>query len=350
MKTWQRLRSHPELISRYLVRETVIDGVRSFFKSHHFHEVQTPLLVSTPSCEPNLEPFSTTLTTHTGQSLPAYLILSPEFALKKLLAGGLGSCFEITRSFRNHEAVSPQHQPEFTILEWYRVGADYRDIMTDFEQLLLHLVALIKPHSSPQNFTYQGVNLDLSLPWPRLSIATAFSRYAHINPDILTNEPKFIATAHKKGYQVTATTTWEQLFYQIIFNEIEPQIKALNRPVFLHDYPISQASLSRPSAADTRFAERFEVFLAGLELGNCFSELTDASEQARRFQTDQHLRRQSGKSTYPTDQGLLTALKSGLPDVAGIAVGLDRLIMLLADVPSIADTLFFPAQELFDLK
>ncbi|HJY98484.1 MAG TPA: EF-P lysine aminoacylase EpmA [Patescibacteria group bacterium] len=320
MKTWQRIKNSPAVLQRYLVREKVIDTIRSFFKEKGFKEVFTPTLVSVPSIEPNLEVFKTQLRTARGVKKDGYLVMSPEFSIKKLLAAGVGNCFEIARCFRNEEEVSRLHNPEFTMLEWYRVNADYTDIMNDFEDLFLKIVGRNK-------LNYQGESYDLSKPWERISVAEAFSKYAA--KDVL-----------KVG---------DEDFYKIFFNEIEPALAEKKKPFFIYDYPVSQASLSRPKKEDPRFAERFEVFLAGIELGNCFSELTDAKEQKRRFEKDLGERKRAGKTVYPIDAELIAALKSGIPPVSGIAVGVDRLVMLAADAENISQTLFFPANEIFNL-
>lgn len=309
-----------------MVREKVIDTIRKFFKDQDFHEVQTPILVPIPSIEPNLEVFKTRLRSASyGRAKPrfekdAYLIMSPEFSIKKLLAAGIGNCFEITKCFRNEEEVSSLHNPEFTMLEWYRINADYTDVMADFEDLFIKIIGSTK-------LKYQGKTYDLKKPWARISVAEAFRRFA--------------------GKDVLKVS--DEDFYKIFFNEIEPRLAESKKPFFIYDYPISQASLSRPKKEDPRFAERFEVFVAGLELGNCFSELTDADEQKMRFESDKKERKRLGKSDYPIDEDLISALRSGLPPVSGIAVGVDRLIMLAADTADISDTLFFPAKELFDL-
>lgn len=320
MKTWQKIKNNPELLEKYLVREKVIDTIRDFFKKQNFHEVQTPTLVPIPSIEPNLEVFKTELRTLKGVKRDGFLIMSPEFSIKKLLAAGIGSCFEITKCFRNEEEVSKLHNPEFTMLEWYRVGANYHNVMEDFENLFLKIVGSDK-------FAYQDETYDLSLPWPRFRFEELFQKYANL--DVL---------------QVS-----DDDFYTIYFNTIEPELLKLKKPYFIYDYPISQASLSRPSKDDPRFAERFEVFLAGIELGNCFSELTDAKVQKERFESDRAQRLAQNKTDYPIDTDLIEALDSGLPEVSGIAVGVDRLVMLAANAPTVADTLFFPAGEEFDL-
>lgn len=320
MKTWQKIKENPEILKRYLVREKVVDTIRSFFKKRGFREVFTPILVPVPSIEPNLEVFQSELRTASGLKRRAYLIMSPEYSIKKLLAAGIGNCFEITKCFRNEEEVSLLHNPEFTILEWYRVGADYKDIMKDFENLFIKIIG-------KEKFKYQGEIYDISRPWPRISFRQAFKKYANKNIFDVKDED----------------------FYKIFFNKIEPKLRKSKRPVILYDYPVSQAALARKSAKDSCFAERFEVFVAGIELGNCFSELTDHKEQKERFEKDKTLRRTRGKTDYPIDEDLLDALKTGLPASAGIAVGVDRLVMLAADAPSISDIMFFPCSELFEL-
>lgn len=327
MKTWQRIKNDSRLLGRYLVREKVTDEIRSFFKTQGFHEVSTPTLVPIPSIEPNLEVFKTQLKTSKGIKRDGFLIMSPEFSIKKLLAAGIGNCFEITKCFRNEEEVSALHNPEFTMLEWYRINADYKDVMKDFEQLFTKIIKKVKPEADLSKWEYQGETYDITLPWPRIGFEEAFKKYAGKNIAEVKDED----------------------FYQIFFNEIEPKLRESGKPAIVYDYPISQAALARKKQSDPRFAERFEVFLAGVELGNCFSELTDAGEQKKRFEADLAERKRLGKTIYPIDEDLIEALKEGLLPVSGIAVGVDRLIMLVADVPSIADTLFFPAGELFDL-
>lgn len=301
METWQKIK----------IREEVIDTIRIFFKNQGFREVFTPILVPIPSIEPNLEVFETQLRTAKGLKRKAYMIMSPEFSIKKLLAAGVGSCFEIAHCFRNEEEANSLHNPEFTMLEWYRVNANYFDVMNDFEDLFLKIIGR-------NELEYQGKTYDITKPWPRISIAD-FPKVA------------------------------DEDFYKMFFNEVEPKLAKSNKPYFIYDYPISQASLSRPKKDDPNFAERFEVFLGGVELGNCFSELTDWKEQKKRFEIEKEERKKLGKTNYPIDNDLIEALKSGLPEVSGIAVGVDRLIMLAADVPGISDIILFPGSELFDL-
>lgn len=341
-KTWQRIKNNPKLLETYFVRERVIQTIREYFKKQGFHEVFTPIMVPVPSIEPNLEVFETELRTSTGKKRRAFLISSPEYAHKRLLSAGVGNLFEITHSFRNEEEVSRLHSPEFTILEWYRTNSDYKDTMNDFEQLFLKIIG-------GKKMVYQREEYDLSLPWPRISVSEAFEKYAKVDVETMLSEEKLLNAGKEKGYHVEEDTNWEQMFYQIFLNEIEPALAKSHRPAFIYDYPLAQASLSRPKKEDGRFAERFEVFLAGVELGNCFSELTDADAQHKRFESDLSERRKLGKTDFPIDEDFVEALRAGIPICSGIAVGVDRLIMLASDVPSVSDTFFFPDGEMFDI-
>lgn len=347
MHNWQRIHAQPELKRVFQVRSQVIDAIRDFFKQQDFLEVETPLLVESPGTEPYLEVFKTTLHSPDHASKTGHLTTSPELNMKKLLAAGMGNMFQICKSFRNQEGLSDMHNPEFTILEWYRVQADYQAIMTDFEQLLLKILQRIKLGS--EVLEYQGKQYSLATPWERISIAEAFEKYVGIDTETLLSENKLPQVAAARGYQVDEHTSWEQAFHQLLLNEIEPHL-GTSGPTILYDYPASQAALSRRKTNDPRFAERFEVFLAGVELGNAFSELTDWQEQEARMVADLEERKALGKEKYLLDQQFIAALKSGMPETGGIAVGVDRLVMLFADVPSIKNTLFFPVEDVFNLE
>jgi len=351
MKTIQKLKDQPELWKQYWVREQVIDAIRAYFKGEGFHEAEVPLLLPTPSTEPFLEVFETELQDDQGQKWQAFLPSSPEFALKKLLCAGSGSIFTITKSFRNGEGKSSRHNPEFTILEWYRTPGDYMDVARDFENLLTYINMRLYPArpglaGQGQALRYQEKEYSLKAPWERISVAEAFEKYAGIDTETMLDEKKLLMKAKQKGYQVDESTTWEEIWNQIMANEIEPKL-GIKGPTILYDYPIAQAALSKKKASDPRFAERFEVFMAGLELGNCFSELTDWREQEARCLEDLAERKAMGKTEFAMDTEFIEALKMGMPETGGIAVGVDRLVALFADVPDIADTLFFPVGELF---
>src|SRR5258708_7474043 len=205
----------------FFVREKVIDAMRSFFKGQGFHEVETPVLVAHPGTEVFLEPFETVLKYATGEKHEAFLLTNPEYFLKKLLVAGVGNLFQITKCFRNNEGKSSLHNPEFTLMEWYRVGADYTVIMKDCEQLFLWILRQVNgvvggsdPNSIPKILRYQGKDYDLSVPWERLTVAEAFQKYADINEEVLLSEELLREYAIEKGYSITLANTWEDIFEQ----------------------------------------------------------------------------------------------------------------------------------------
>lgn len=377
MNNWQKIKQNPQLLNKFYIREKVIDAIRDFFKKQDFHEVETPLLVKHPGTEPFLEVFETTLKIAQPQieqdvdqfsTQQAYLLTSPEFAMKKLVSAGVGNIFQICKSFRNGEGLSSRHNPEFTILEWYRTNADYKDVMTDFEKMMLHIIGFVKSGEKKksqnddwqltdetakndlkkQSLMYQGKNYNISTPFPKMTVYEAFEKYVGLsNKEELLSKEALAKIALEKNYQVNSDSTWEEIYNQIFLNEIEPKLAKLDTPVIIYDYPTSQAALSKKKKDDPRFAERFEVYMAGLELGNAFSELTDAKEQKERFLDELTLRKKLGKTEYGLDEDYIESLRSGMPETGGIAVGLDRLIMLFADATSIEEVMFFPAGEVF---
>jgi lysyl-tRNA synthetase class 2 len=327
-----------------LLRDPVFDAIRAFFKGKGFHEVETPLFVRCPGMEPYLDVFPATWKTARGESHAGFLTTSPEYAMKKLLVAGIAPLFQICKSFRSGEDVSSRHNPEFTILEWYRTHTDYTSIMRDCEELFRHVARSLDPASGGNGWRYAGQWIDFAAPWERLSVQEAFRRYADL--DLFVSESALIDVARQKGYALTQDTTWEQAYHQIFLNEIEPHL-GRTVPTILYDYPVALAALSRPSPRDPRVAERFELYVAGIELANAFSELTDAEEQLRRLRAEWEERRALGKTLYDIDEDFVHALATGLPPSAGIALGADRMVMLFADVRSIREVLWFPADELF---
>ena len=352
MNTWQKLKAQPQLWDRYFVREKVITAIRTFFFQRKFHEVETPLLIANPPAESYLDIVETTLFDRNRKPTKAYLSTSPEVPLKKLMVAGLGNCFAITKSFRNMETQSNIHNPEFTILEWYRVGADYTDIMNDCEELLLFINTYLLRTTAgretlhPESLVYQKQQVSLAPPWERLRVAEAFDKWANVNFDDFLHEDKAKRMAAKKGYRVENHTTWEELYNQIFLNEIEPHL-GKEKPTILYEFPGAMGALARKKESDPRFAERFEFYIEGLELGDCYSELTDWKEQQARFEAELTELRRLGKTVYDYDMDFIEALKVGLPKSSGIAVGVDRLVMLFADAKRVQDTLLFPSDELF---
>ena len=346
MNNWQKIQSNPEKLSTFLMREKVIHFLREFFLQKKFHEVETPLLVAQPGTEPYLEVFKTTYKMQGEKNREAFLVTSPELQMKKLIAAGLKNIFQISKSFRNNEGRSKKHNSEFTILEYYRSGADYFSLMQDMDDLLLFLSKKTHRLEKNQVFSYQGKKYSFSHGCERLTVAQAFKIYAQIEADELLNKERLLAIAKNKGYFIDQQTTWEQAYNQIFLNEIEPYL-GQKRPTLLYNYPREQAALAKLNQQDPRWAERVELYLAGLELANGFSELIIASEQEQRCQKDIRQRQLENKTIYDYDQDFIFALSTIKEPMAGMAIGVDRLIMLLADVDNIEEITFFPTGELF---
>lgn len=352
MTTWQLLKKNPTLWQRYFIREKVLRAIRLFFEGRQFHEVETPLLIAKPPAESYLDVFETTLFDRNRKPKQAYLSTSPEVPLKKLMVAGLGNCFALTKSFRNMETQSSLHNPEFTILEWYRVGVDYHEIMNDCEELCMFINTYLQRIDEKNGevalntLSYQGKKIHLDAPWERLTVAQAFSKWVNVNFDEFFDLKKAKKIAEKKGYTLEKHTTWEEIYNQIFLNEVEPHL-GQGKPTILYEFPGVMGALARKKKSDPRFAERFEFYIEGLELGDCYSELTDWREQQNRFNNELMEIKRLGKTLYDYDHNFIEALKAGLPDCSGIAVGVDRLVMLFANAKSIQETLLFPGDELF---
>ncbi len=338
-KNWQKLREEPERWEKFWWREKTINLLRQFFQERGFHEVETPLLVPNPGTEPYLEVFETELKLQNETPKAAFLVTSPELQMKKLLAAGAGNIFQITKSFRNGEGRSPTHNSEFTILEYYRQEATYFDLMKDMDEMLLFLVKRKK-------LTYQGKTYDLSMGCERITVQEAFAKYAQVDEKTLLDQESLCQRAKEKGYQITQDTTWEEAYNQIFLNEIEPQL-GQQRPTIIYNYPREQAALAKLCENDPRYAQRMEVYLGGLELGNGFGELTDADEQEERCRADLQERARLGKTPYDYDHDFIEALRTIDFPAAGIAIGVDRLAMLLANAKSIEEVTLFPTTEIF---
>lgn len=334
----------------FLIREKIIDLIKEFFKTQGFHEVETPILVKAPDPTPYNEVFETEIIKD-SKLIKAYLTPSPELFMKKLLGRGYDKIFQICKAFRNQwEVNSSFHNPEFTILEWYRTNADYTDIMIDCENLINFIYERLQQKyikSKKNILIYKEKEINLTPPWVRLSVKEAFRKFANIPLDKFFYFKNAKKIAIKKGYKIGSETTWEQIFNQIFLNEVEPKLAEFNRPVILYDYPIPLAALSKRKKNDPRYVERFEFYIGGLELGNAFSELTDWREQEKRFKNDIKERRRKKMKIFDYDYDFINTLKSGIPPAGGIAVGIDRLVMLFTNKNSIEEVIFFPINKIF---
>lgn len=324
-------------------RGQVIQAVRAFFADRAFVEVDTPCLQISPGLEPHLKAFATRLEDPWGgPAQTLYLHTSPEFAMKKLLVAGMERLFQIAHVFRNGER-SATHSPEFSMLEWYRADGTILDMMDDTEALVRTCA-----HAAGASHLHRDGRLcDPFAPWQRLSVAEAFKRYCDIDilataPDPRTPDTALLADeARRIGLSVSATDRWDDIFFKILLDRIEPHLGD-GVPTLLHSYPVSMAALARPAPSDPRVAERFEAYALGVELCNAFGELTDADEQERRFRADMDLKHALYGERYPVDSGFLAALRHGMPAAAGNALGLDRLIMLICGADNIAQVLWLP--------
>ena len=311
------------------IRATLLARIRTYFASSGVLEVDTPLLSRFGSTDPAIESFRAEYR-GAGQAggLPLYLHTSPEFFMKRLLAAGSGPVYQLAHVFRNGE-WGRRHNPEFMLLEWYRPGMDYQDLMDDVDRLLSAVLAGFYEYRPVERITYrewfiQSTGLD---PWT--SDVADFRSFAEQRldsvPDSMADE---------------GLDTWLDL---LVTHWLEPRLG--NRAVFVYDYPVSQAALAVVSGGTEPVARRFELYLNGTELANGFHELMDAEEQRRRFASDNRARELSGKAPVPQDENLLSALRAGLPDCSGVAVGFDRLLMVAAGLPDIASTMPFAFQR-----
>ncbi len=322
---------HPESLAARLPflrrRARLTAATRAFFAARGYTEVETPYAVPTPGEEVHLRAFRTEREYPDGSHQALWLHTSPEFAMKKLLVGGAGPIFQLARVWRNGEG-SDLHAPEFTMLEWYRPGAGMDSLI---EETAAYLRAVLPPV-----VTCRGVTTDLSRV-ERLTVADAFSRYA--GADLLATADDAPALAAAAGTRLRDNETWEDLFFRLLLEHVEPRIGRAH-PTFLTHWPAAQAALARRDPADPRVAERFELFVCGIELANAFVELTDPAEQRARFMEDRARRHAIGGEDWPLDEDFLAALAHGMPAAAGIALGFDRLAMIAAGADRITQVLW----------
>ncbi len=329
-KPWWRPEAYAARRPALLERAALLRRMRDWFHGQGFVEVETPALQVSAGMEVHVATFAAELSEPGGRSRALRLHTSPEIAMKKLLVAGEPRLFQFARVFRNGER-SATHHPEFTLLEWYRAGAGWRDLIPDCEALL----ALAGPE-----LRWNGRRVATAAPFERLSVAAAFRD--RLGLDVLAADRAGLAAAcREEGLEPEREDSWEDLFFRLFLNRIEPHL-GLERPTVLHGWPARMAALARIDADDPRTAERFEIYVGGLELANAFGELTDAAEQRRRFEAAARERRALHGDDLPIDEDFLSALEHGMPASAGIALGFDRLAMLAVGADRIEDALWAP--------
>ena len=338
---WWTPHIHADRRPRLMARNAVAAALRGWFAERDFVEVTTSALQVSPGNEAHLAAFATEAIGPDASRQPLYLHTSPEFACKKLLAAGEDRIFTLARVFRDKER-GPLHHPEFTMLEWYRANAGYEALMDDCAAL----VAVVAKACGATKLRWRGREADPFAKPKRLSVADAFIRLAGIGlTPILEEEPdracaKLAAAAKRAGLRVAPDDDFADIFSRIVTEKIEPHL-GIGKPTILFDYPVSQAALARPKPSDPRFAERFELYACGVELANAFGELIDAAEQRRRFEIDMAEKERRYGERYPIDEDLLAALDFMAP-TSGIALGLDRLLLLATGAARIEDVIWTP--------
>ncbi len=317
---WFHPSRHQDRRGFLLARNRIITAIRGWFAARDFLEVDTPALQISPGNEAHLHGFETKLIHNDGSSSVRYLHTSPEFACKKLLAAGETRIFNLGHVFRNRERT-PTHAPEFTMLEWYRAAELYNQIIED-------TVAIVRLAAAEAKFNWKGIACDPLAKVEMLTVAEGFQKYAGV--DLLStldgNRPDVKALAAQCPVAFQDDESWTDIFSRILVEKIEPHLGQGRITVF-YEYPSCEAALARACAHDARVAERFELYAAGVELANGFGELTDAIEQRRRFEEEMDIKQRVYGERYPIDEELLRALTM-MPEASGVALGLDRLIML----------------------
>jgi lysyl-tRNA synthetase class 2 len=339
---WAR-QAHADRRPALMGRARIVAALRDWFAVQDFVEVETSALQVSPGNETHLHAFATDLVSPGGTPARRYLRTSPEFACKKLISAGEPRIVEFARVYRNRERGA-LHAPEFTMLEWYRAKAPYQDLMKDCAAL----VALAGETAGTRRFTFRGREADPCAAPEYLTVAEAFGRYAGIDlmASLAPQGPDragFAAAATQAGIRLAEDDNWGDIFSRVLVERIEPRL-GLGRATMLYEYPAAMSALARPKASDPRVAERFELYVCGVELANGFGELTDPVEQRRRLNAEMDEKERIYGERYPLDEEFLAALAE-MPAASGVALGLDRLVMLATGAPHIDHVMWTPAAD-----
>ncbi len=322
---------NPEVREVFIMRSRIINLIREFMVSHDFLEVETPMMQPIPGGA-TARPF---VTFHNALDMQLFLRIAPELYLKRLVVGGFEKVFEINRNFRN-EGISVRHNPEFTMMEFYQAYATYEDLMDFTEELLCHVARTLL---GSEEFTYQEERISFARPWRRLTVKEAILEYGEIDARSLADRDLLYAYAKEIGLDVPADIGYGKLLIEVFEEVAETK---LIQPTFIIAYPTEVSPLSRKNDHDPEIVDRFELYCAGREIANAFSELNDPRDQKERFLAQVAAKAGGDEEAHYMDEDYIRALEYGMPPAAGEGIGIDRLVMLLTDSPSIRDVILFP--------
>lgn len=325
--------ANPEVKDVFVKRSQIITTIRQFLNEKGFIEVETPIL-NTLAGGANARPF---ITHHNTLDIDMYLRIATELHLKRCIVGGFDKVYEIGRQFRN-EGMDTRHNPEFTTIEFYQAYADYKDMMDVTEQIYERVANTV---CGTLKINYQGKELDFTTPWERLTMVEAVKKYTGMDFDN-DNLADLIKKANEKGLDLDENTSWGKALYEVFDNFVEDKLVG---PVFIMDYPVEVSPLAKRKASDKRITERFEFFICGSEGGNAFSELNDPIDQRSRFEQQMIAKAGGDEEAQPYDEDFCTALEYGMPPTGGVGIGIDRMVMVFTDSPSIRDVLLFPTMR-----
>ncbi|MBE3577289.1 MAG: lysine--tRNA ligase [Limnochordales bacterium] len=314
----------------FILRSQIVQAIRRFFIDRGYLEVETPVLHPIAGGA-NARPFTTY---HNALEMPLYLRIAPELYLKRLLVGGFEKVFEIGKNFRN-EGIDTRHNPEFTALEAYEAYGDARSMMELTEEMVATVARQVL---GTETVVYQGREIVLTPPWPRVTMREALVRFGGVDPEDVQTEAGLVRAATARGLQLEKATYGEKLA-ELFEQLVEPW---LIQPIFITEYPVEISPLAKRMPDDPRFTDRFEPYICGQEIGNGFSELNDPIDQRERFLAQAAARQAGDEEAHMMDEDFLRALEYGMPPAGGLGIGIDRLVMLLTDSPSIRDVLLFP--------
>lgn len=327
---------------KLMLRANIIRKIREFFWSQNFIEVETANILALPGQEPYLSPMKLVIHNERGEKKKAYLHTSPEYAMKKMLASGFENIFSICKCYRDYESFGGVHNPEFTMVEWYRTNVDFYAIMDDVEELFEFVYKRLDKNLKSYNLNLKS--------FKRIHMRDLWQKYAGVNLNDYLKTEKMFELCIEKGFNPVTNEPFEDLFYRIFLNLIEPKLTGYQ---IIHHYPAQMAALAKLSN-DTRYAERFEVYINGVEIANAFSELTDAKEQRKRLEEEQtirqirqaHYEQAQGRDVFEIDEDFIEAVGK-MPQCAGIALGIDRFVQVLLGCKNIDDVLVLPMSKMF---